>query len=111
MQAFTAASPLTCLIFRGKLLKTTENEKSKFTPGPSSKLSLPPNLQLFSAHMESLKQKTENTEKDKQKSSLGNASSNPSESVLHTLGKDFFQELHDKLMHYTFKSAAKRAFR
>lgn len=61
--------------------------------------------------MESLKQKTENTDRDQQKSSLGNASSSTSESVVHTLGKDSFQELHVKLMHYTFKSAAMRAFR
>lgn len=60
--------------------------------------------------MESLKQKTENTDRDQKKSSLGKAGSNPSESVVHTLGKDSSQELHDKLMHYTFKSAAMRAF-
>lgn len=61
--------------------------------------------------MESLKQKTESTDTDQQKSSLGNASFSPSESVLHTLGKDSSQELHDKFMHCTFKPAAKRAFR
>lgn len=61
--------------------------------------------------MEPLKKTTENADRDQQKSSLGNASSSPSASVLHTLGKDSFQELHDKLMHYTFKSATKRAFR
>lgn len=58
--------------------------------------------------MESLKQKTESTDTDQQKSSLGNASFSPSESVLHTLGKDSSQELHDKFMHCTFKPAAKR---
>lgn len=50
--------------------------------------------------MESLKQKTENIDRDQQKSSLGNASSSPSGSVLHTLGKASSQELYDKLMHY-----------
>lgn len=77
---------------------TTEKKTSKFTPRPSSSLSLSPNFQLLSAHMWSLKQKTENSDRNQHKSSLENANSSPSESVFHTLGKNTTQELHDELI-------------
>lgn len=85
------------------LLKTTENKTLKFTLRSSCSLSLSANFQLLSAHMGSLKQKTENSDRNQQKSSLENASSHPNKSRLCTLGKDTAQELHDELIHYTLQ--------
>jgi len=57
--------------------------------------------------MGSLKRKTENSDRNQQKSSLENASSSPSESVLRTLGKDIAQESHHELTHYTLQIHSK----
>lgn len=77
------------LIFTGTdmLLRTTENKTSKITLRPSSSLSLSPSFQLLSAHMRSLLQKTEISDRNQQKFSLENVSSNPSGLELRTLGK------------------------
>lgn len=85
------------------LLKTTENKTLKFTLRPSSSLSVSANFQSLSAHMGSLKQKTENSDRNQQKFSLENASSRPNKSMLCTSGKDTAQELHDDLIHYTLQ--------
>lgn len=90
------------------LLKTTEEKKNQNSRWDQALvLSLSPNFQLLSAHTGSLKQKTGKSGRNQQKSSLENASSSPSESVLHTLGKDTAQELHDKLIHYTLQIHSK----
>lgn len=64
-------------------------------------------IQLLWAHMGTLQQKTENISRNQHKSSVENASSNPSESVLCSPGKDASQEPHNEVIHYTLQILSK----